>query len=196
MAQRTRRTKAEWRERARAARSRLVIDHRGHGEALQAFLRREPRPGWVVTYDALDGEVDLRPLLRVEELGPFALTRTPPAAGGADDGGLTVHPAAGPRERHPYGFEQPIAGAPVVPDDEIATVLVPGLAFDRLGARLGRGAGYYDRFLARLTAGTRLVGVTGGYVVAELPVDEHDVVMTHLCGPFGVLPVPLDEPDG
>ncbi len=82
----------------------------------------------------------------------------------------------------------------MVPDADIAVVLVPGLAFDRLGTRLGHGAGYYDRLLARMPPGIPLVGVTGGYVVAELPAEPHDIVMTHLVGPFGVLSTPLGEP--
>jgi 5-formyltetrahydrofolate cyclo-ligase len=84
----------------------------------------------------------------------------------------------------------------VVPDGAIDAVVVPGLAFDRLGNRLGHGAGYYDRLLARVRPGIPLVGVTGGYVVAELPTEDHDVAMTHLCGPFGVLGVPLPDPEG
>lgn len=185
-----RRTKAEWRERARAARRGLRIDHGAHCEALATFLSAGP-PGWVVAYHPLAGEVDLGSLLADDELGPFGVTRTPSA------GPLTVHPVGGEVERHPYGFVQPVAGAPHVPDAAIAAVLVPGLAFDRLGTRLGRGAGHYDRFLARFDRShVAFVGVTGGYVVAELPAEPHDVAMTHLCGPFGVLPVPLDEPEG
>lgn len=62
----------------------------------------------------------------------------------------------------------------------INAVLVPGVAFDAKGHRLGRGKGYYDRFLR--TMGTcsdfRLIGVCFDFQkVAEVPVDEYDVPM-------------------
>lgn len=187
-------TKAEWRTRARAVRAALPLDDPRHVEGLARFLSGpDRRPGWVVGYQAMPGEIALDRLLTQPGIGPFALVRTP------DEGlDLTVHPAGSALEHHRYGFDQPAAGSPLVADDEIAVVLVPGLAFDRRGARLGHGKGYYDRFLARLASvgRARFVGVTGGYIVAELPTESHDVLMTHLAGTFGVVPVPLPEPTG
>lgn len=185
-------TKAAWRRRARQARTGIVPDHEGHRTGLATFLASGDRaPGWVVGYLAMPGEVDLEPLMARTELGPFAVTRTP-----ADGVDLTVHPWPGPTEDHPYGFRQPLAGGAVVADQDVSVVLVPGLAFDRYGARLGHGKGYYDRFLARLGPDTVFIGITGGYIVAELPTGPHDVSMTHLAGGFGVAPVPLPEPIG
>ncbi|MEM8925407.1 MAG: 5-formyltetrahydrofolate cyclo-ligase [Actinomycetota bacterium] len=182
------RNKDDWRRRARTARPSLVVEHGVHLDGLLAFLRSaEVGEGWIVGYSAMADEVDLAPVATADSVGRYALTRTP-----ADGVALSVHPADGPMERHRYGFDQPTADAPVVGDDEIAAVLVPGLAFDRNGGRLGRGAGYYDRFLARLGPAVPRIGITGGYIVAELPLDEHDVTMTHLLGDFGVAPVPLD----
>ena len=69
-----------------------------------------------------------------------------------DANGLMRFHTLGPSrsfERSPWGFEQPAAdGWPLVP----ALVLVPLLAFDRRGTRLGQGGGHYDRALAALTA--------------------------------------------
>ena len=187
------RDKAAWRQRAKQARAGLTIDHARHCDALARFLATHP--GTVLLYDSMEGEVDVGSLADRPGLGPFALTRTPETGSV-----LTLHPLDGPVERHPYGFDQPVADAPVVSDAEIAVVLVPGLAFDRLGNRLGWGRGYYDRLLARLQErpgpSPVFVGVTADYVVAELPVDDHDVTMTHLCGRFGVMTVPLAEPEG
>ncbi|MCP3857056.1 MAG: 5-formyltetrahydrofolate cyclo-ligase [Actinomycetia bacterium] len=138
--------------------------------------------GWVVTWRPLSDEPAPHPV----EIGlepRLALTRTP------DSGGLTVHPADSPTEQHPYGFEQPAGGSPVVPLDDIAVVLVPGLAFDHAGIRLGRGAGYFDRFLADLADTVHLVGVCAqARVVDLLPREPHDIPMTHLLTEKGVNP--------
>ena len=171
--------KRAWRARARAERDGLVPDHAATCKVLADFLdRRVARMLRVVVYDAMADELDLAPLIATDPdpATRFAVTRTP------DEGHvLSLHPYGGPTERHPYGYRQPRFDAPTVADHEVGAVLVPGLAFARDGARLGRGKGYYDRFLARLGPGALLIGMTAGYVVDRLPVDVHDVRMTHLC---------------
>ncbi|HEX6988695.1 MAG TPA: 5-formyltetrahydrofolate cyclo-ligase [Bacillota bacterium] len=53
--------------------------------------------------------------------------------------------------------------------------IVPGLAFDRRGVRLGRGGGYYDRYLPRLRRDAVRVGwIPARFLVDELPVEPHD----------------------
>ena len=62
----------------------------------------------------------------------------------------------------------------------VDTVLVPGVAFDAKGHRLGRGKGYYDRFLRSMitTPDLRLIGVCFDFQkVAEVPVEEYDIPM-------------------
>ena len=58
----------------------------------------------------------------------------------------------------------------------IDVVLVPGIAFTRLGARVGRGAGFFDRFLAHRAARAIKIGIAFTFQVVEsLPVESHDV---------------------
>jgi 5-formyltetrahydrofolate cyclo-ligase len=75
-----------------------------------------------------------------------------------------------------FGVREPGAGAAVVNALEIDLVLVPGVAFDAGGHRLGRGGGFYDRFLARPELGrAALIGVGFGVqVVAKVPRSGHD----------------------
>ncbi len=185
------RDKRWWRATAAEARAGRTVDSPAYCRNLAVFLaERVPADQLVVTYDAMAGEVDLSQLVAAhpEPRRRFAVTRTPEL-----DPMLTVHPLGVPSELHRYGFRQPTADAPTVADDRIGAVLVPGLAFDRCGTRLGRGKGYYDRLLARLGDGVLRIGITGGYIVESLPCEPYDIAMTHLATDGGVLPVPLDR---
>lgn len=67
---------------------------------------------------------------------------------------------------------------------EAAVVLVPALAVDRAGTRLGRGAGFYDRTLPLAAPTARLVAVVrDAELVDDLPAEPHDVRMTHALTP-------------
>ena len=88
-----------------------------------------------------------------------------------------------------FGLLEP--AEPWLPADAIATatvVLVPALAVDRAGVRLGRGAGFYDRSLPLAAATARLVAVVrDDELVDRLPAEPHDVRMTHVLTPNGGL---------
>jgi 5-formyltetrahydrofolate cyclo-ligase len=88
-----------------------------------------------------------------------------------------------------FGLREP--AAPWLPADAIASatvVLVPALAVDRSGVRLGRGAGFYDRSLPRAAPSARLVAVVrDDELVDRLPAEPHDVRMTHALTPNGGL---------
>jgi 5-formyltetrahydrofolate cyclo-ligase len=99
---------------------------------------------------------------------------------------LTVHRADGPLERHPLGFRQPPADAPAVDPSAVDLVLVPGLAFDRRGGRLGYGRALYDGLLPILPRRAPRVAVAiDAWVVDRLPLEPHDVRVTHLVTPAG-----------
>ena len=70
----------------------------------------------------------------------------------------------------------------------LTAVVVPGLAFDRQGHRLGRGAGVYDRFLSTLPPETLRIGlVPAALLVDELPTDAHDVRMHAIATEQGIV---------
>lgn len=73
------------------------------------------------------------------------------------------------------GVRTPVGGRPVVPG-AIDLVVIPALAYDIAGHRLGRGGGYYDRFLPRLRPGAVRVGlVFDRQIVDFIPIETHDV---------------------
>jgi 5-formyltetrahydrofolate cyclo-ligase len=65
--------------------------------------------------------------------------------------------------------------------DELGLVLVPGLAFDRTGHRLGHGHGYFDRLLGRLPHTTPTIGLCFDFqLVDRLPTRPHDQAVQHV----------------
>lgn len=75
---------------------------------------------------------------------------------------------------HPH-IREPASDARIVESAEIALILVPGMAFTASGHRLGRGGGYYDRFLARLPGSAVKLGVCfARQLVDDLPFELHD----------------------
>jgi 5-formyltetrahydrofolate cyclo-ligase len=90
---------------------------------------------------------------------------------------LILHSASGVAElmTSKWGIREPSNDAPVMPIANVDFVLMPGVAFDRTGNRLGYGRGYYDKLIA--AANPALTRVAAGYgcqIVDRVPVDSHD----------------------
>lgn len=132
-------------------------------EQMTCFLEAKT----ILLYYPIQNEVDVLPLVKKFKhektlLFPVSHRR-----------GMTVHPYAGNEHMHRGKFGIPEPTTPAY-DGEIDLVIVPAVAFDAKGRRLGRGGGYYDRFIKKLTH-TVLVGV--GYdfqLVDEVPAARHD----------------------
>jgi 5-formyltetrahydrofolate cyclo-ligase len=118
---------------------------------IQALLR-DSRPVWLPRFDAGAGRYDM---VRIAALGEDLQT-------GA------------------FGIREPRAALPAVPPDERSgsgvVWLVPGVAFDLAGHRLGRGRGYYDRLL-RGARGVRIGVAWDWQVIAQVPHTDHDEAM-------------------
>ena len=72
------------------------------------------------------------------------------------------------------GIPEPIADGPIA-DDETALVLMPGLAFDPQGHRIGYGGGFYDKFLSKEPNHPTLALCYEFQMLPELKTEEHDI---------------------
>lgn len=78
-------------------------------------------------------------------------------------------------EKGTYGIYEPRETQKDIRSEEIDLIVVPGVAFDRKNRRLGRGKGYYDRFLAQLPRDKVTVGLAFDIQIVEnLPHDSDD----------------------
>lgn len=73
-----------------------------------------------------------------------------------------------------FGIREPVERCVAVPLNQLDLVLVPGVAFDPCGHRLGRGKGFYDRLLAD-ASGVHCGVAFDEQIVAEIPLEPHDV---------------------
>lgn len=127
----------------------------------------------ILTYMPIKFEADLTPLLEGHPHKRWILPRIIPA----EDNRMVFHPYDGNRlVFHPFGMAEPASDSPIIDPEEMELVLAPGLAFDRLGFRLGYGGGYFDRFLKNFN------GVSAGIVFHDLlfekiPHSTHDIPM-------------------
>ncbi len=87
--------------------------------------------------------------------------------------------------RGTYQILEPKKSTPVMDPSSVDLFIVPGVAFDANGNRLGRGGGYYDRVLAHVTAPK--IGLGYAFqMVAEVPHSSYDVPMTMVVTEEGV----------
>lgn len=90
-----------------------------------------------------------------------------------------------------FGVPEPIGSEIPALAEDIGTIILPMLGFDRRGGRIGYGAGYYDRFLSKYP-GLRKIGIAFGCQEFDgLPVDENDIRMDSIITEDGIV-----YPDG
>ena len=90
-------------------------------------------------------------------------------------------------ETNKLGIPEPKQGVPT-PSERIDMVIVPLIAFDKRGHRIGYGKGYYDRFLATCRYGTIKVGLSLFGPVEQIDdTDDHDIQLNMAVTPEGVI---------
>jgi len=90
-----------------------------------------------------------------------------------------------------WGIPEPPRGTQWIPVERIDLLVMPGVAFDRLGGRLGMGGGYYDRVLAKFSEGVVRMGIAYDFqVVDSVPMDENDKRVDCLVTETGILRFP------
>lgn len=72
-----------------------------------------------------------------------------------------------------FGIPAPKEDALLLSEEDIDLIIVPAVTFNRAGFRLGRGGGYYDRFLERSSAFS--VGLGREKLICEVPLESHDM---------------------
>lgn len=178
--------KHDLRQECKSIRSALEEDFRQ--QASQAICRQIENWGpfhrstVISTYLPMGSEVDIKPLLARLGHKHWAIPLIHPG------GRMTFHTYDSAKlVLHPYGMLEPDPACPLVPPQEVHLALVPGLAFDPNGWRLGYGGGFYDRFLSHfegLSAGITFEAL----LRAQIPHAGHDIPMQFIITETGVKP--------
>ena len=156
------------------------------GEKLSAALRQAPlylNAQRVLLYCSMPLEIGTHGLMEQvwKDGKALYLPRCGPGRG------LTLCRVRSWRDLHAgaYGIGEPGPDCPVEPPEQMQLAVVPSLCCDEEGYRLGQGAGYYDRFLPRLTCST-VAFCQREFLISRLPRDAYDIPCQWICTEDGV----------
>lgn len=167
-----RKLRANMGDEARAAASLAIVQrvlaHESYAQAetvaLYADFRQEVQVEALLAGARRDGKRVVLP--RVEDGGTLTLRLVLPEA---------------PLVLSPLGIAEPASSSPTVAPRQVDLFVVPGLAFDTRGGRLGYGRGHYDRLLLSAQGNATLVGLAFEcQVVDAVPLEVHDVRLNHV----------------
>ncbi len=170
-------TKAQWRAEMKRRKAALTTEEKA-AEATGVWQRVEQLPCFVTArhillYHALPDEVDTREAL--ERWAAQGKTLYLPVVVG-DDLVLRRYDHE-TMQQGAFGIWEPVGEN--VDEAQIELIIVPGVAFDSKGNRLGRGKGYYDRLLSRSTA-VRVGVCYSCQLLPSLPAEPHDCLMHYV----------------
>ncbi len=180
--------KAEIRAEA-LARRRSVVDRRSKQAALDRHLLAGELPGLepLGAYAATRDEASVDALL--EERWERGLATVLPRVRGPR---LELWKVESRAELEPgaFGILEPFRSLERVQLADLRAIVVPGVAFDGRGQRIGYGKGHYDRLLSGIPERIARIGVAFAcQLFDEIPREPHDVAMTHLLTEDGWTPV-------
>lgn len=140
----------------------------------------------VLAYHAMPEEIDPAPAVeRLRDTG--AMIAYPRIEG---PGVIALHLVTAETVLHPgpFGLAEPPADAPRVDPQSIDVALVPGVAFDETGGRLGHGGGYFDRLIPGFRTDCAVLGIAFDMqIVDAVPAEEHDVRVDAVVTPTRVV---------
>ena len=156
------------------------VERRQRSRKILARLFKHPsflKARSILTYVAVDSEVQTYPVLKmVPKMGKriyvpvIDLKKNQMRMIEVTDG-KKLRPGA-------YGVPEPaLRGNRIGNPKELDLAIVPGLGFDQRRIRLGRGKGYFDRFLKKASKAYKMGLAFQCQVVKKLPCDKHDVMM-------------------
>ena len=134
----------------------------------------------VMMYYPLSDEVDVTPV--IEQLAENGKTVVLPQVTGEATMVLRRYTGKADLQEGAFGIMEP-CGEIFSDYETIDVAIIPGMAFDRRGNRLGRGKGYYDRFLPLLPARVYKIGICFPFqLLDDIPMEEHDIKMDTILG--------------
>jgi 5-formyltetrahydrofolate cyclo-ligase len=178
--------KARLRQQVRGRLQSLPSSHRAKGSA-QLLVRLQELPVWssaksVLLFAPLPDEPDIWPLL-AQGIAAGKTVALPAFVPGTNN--YTARHITDPSRdliAGKFGIREPADKCPEVQLNRLDLVLVPGVAFDTRGGRLGRGKGYYDRLLSAVN-GTKCGVAFDEQIVDAVPVGPMDVRLNCILTP-------------
>ena len=144
---------------------------------------KEPRK--VLCYASMADEVQIRPLM--EKWLSLGVTVALPHITGKGQMEAVSFTDFDSLVEGEYGILTPdLEKGEIIPPDELDLIIVPGIAYDTRGERLGMGGGFYDAYLARATKAKRIALAFSCQLVAKIPMEAHDVLVHKIITEQGI----------
>ena len=144
---------------------------------------KEPRK--VLCYASMADEVQIRPLM--EKWLSLGVTVALPHITGKGQMEAVSFTDFDSLVEGEYGILTPdLEKGEIIPPDELDLIIVPGIAYDTRGDRLGMGGGFYDAYLARATKAKRIALAFSCQLVAKIPMEAHDVLVHKIITEQGI----------